>query len=307
MEQELKAKVVEIILDKYILKLENGKYVEAILKGNVKKKNSILVGDFVKASFMYDTYVITDVLERMNMLIRPPVANIDQLVIVLAITNPEFDYMLLDKELVLCKSKNIEPILCINKVDLAKSDDIIKEKLDNIISTYKKIGLNIIKTSALSSIGISKLKEILLNKTSSFSGNSGVGKSSITNLILKENTDYDKLKKIEIGNISKKSKKGRHTTKCVKLYSIDNNSYLLDTPGFSSFEINDIYYKDLKKYYEEFSNYSCEFEDCNHINEDVKYCGVKKAVSDNEIDKGRYDRYVYLFNKLKEIDDKKYK
>ncbi len=307
MENILEAKVVEIILDKYILKLENNEYVEAILKGNIKKKNSILVGDYVNVIFSYDTYVITKILDRKNMLIRPPVANIDQLIIVLSISNPSFDYMLLDKELVLCKSKNITPILCINKVDLIENNNELKEELNNITQIYKKLGIQIIYTSTISNTGINDFKNLLKGKTSAFSGNSGVGKSSITKLIVQDLEDYNKLRNIEIGNISKKSKKGRHTTKYVKLYSLDEDSYILDTPGFSSFEINDIYYKDLKNYYDDFKKYRCDFEDCNHVNEDKEVCSIKKAVNNNEIDRNRYERYVYLFNKLKEIDDKKYK
>ena len=207
MENILEAKVVEIILDKYILKLENNEYVEAILKGNIKKKNSILVGDLVNVIFSYDTYVITKILDRKNMLIRPPVANIDQLIIVLSITNPSFDYMLLDKELVLCKSKNITPILCINKVDLIENNNELKEELSNITQIYKKLNIQIIYTSTLSNTGINDFKNLLKGKTSAFSGNSGVGKSSITKLIVQDLEDYNKLRNIEIGNISKKVKR----------------------------------------------------------------------------------------------------
>lgn len=306
MEEILKARVVEIILDKYIVKLENNTYVEAILKGNIKKKNSVLVGDFVGVTFSYDKYLITEVLERKNSLIRPPVANIDQLVIVISLANPKPDYMLLDKQLILCKLRNIKPILCINKIDLSNDNKELEEELKKIKKVYSNLVDNIIYTSALKGSGLDKLKEVLLNNTSAFSGNSGVGKSSITSVLI-ENCNLNEEASIEIGEIGKKTKRGKHTTKYVKLYSLNENTYLLDTPGFSSYELYDIEYKKIKECYNDFLKYKCDYEDCNHVNESEEVCAVKKGVNAGDIDKERYERYVYIFSKLKELDDRKYK
>ena len=295
MEDKKCAKVTNILLDKYILQDDEGNEIEAGVRGNVKKGGNILVGDNVEYEKSYDKYVITNILERKNQLIRPPVANIDNLVIVLSINEPKPDYILLDKEIVLCLSKNITPVICVNKMDLLNDDE------DKYIeSVYSKLGVKIIYTSAKEDIGIDELKEELKGKISAFSGNSGVGKSSISQRIMN-------LDDILVGEIGDKTKKGKHTTKHVKLYSINNDTYILDTPGFSSYELYDISYKDLKKYYKEFLEHPCEYDDCNHVNEDESVCNVKHNVSIGNIDKLRYERYVYIFNKLKEKEDRKYK
>ena len=216
------------------------------------------------------------------------------MVIVISIKNPLPDYILLDKEIILCIKKNITPIICVNKIDLDEND----KEIEYIDSVYKKIGIEVIHTSINNKDKIDNLKQKLYGKTSVFSGNSGVGKSSITSMIINED--------VEIGMLGK-TQKGKHTTKKVSLYSIDNCSYILDTPGFSSYELYDISHKELKNYYKEFSNLKCEYEDCSHILESSDICEVKRKVNEGYIDKGRYDRYVYIYNKLKEEYNKKYK
>ncbi len=304
---KIQGRVVEILLDKYIVKIDNEKYIETILKGTLKKnKNNVMVGDYVDVENAYDKYIITNIVPRKNFLVRPPVSNIDKLLIVISIANPDPDYMLLDKQLILCKSKKIKPILCINKIDLSKDNIKLKETLRYIATTYTDLAYQIIYLSTIDNLGITELKLNLEGATSAFSGNSGVGKSSITSLIV-ESDLVQELKKIEIGSLGRKTSRGKHTTKYVKLYNINENTYLLDTPGFSSYELSDINYKELKIYYDDFNKYKCDYEDCNHVNESIDVCGVKKALEHGKIDKGRYERYVYIFNKLKEIDDRKYK
>lgn len=295
MTETFNAIVTNIMLDKYILEDDNSNIIEAGIRGNAKKKSNVLVGDKVTVEKTYDKYIITDILERKNSLIRPPVANIDNVVIVVSIDNPKPDYILLDKEIALCISKNITPIICVNKVDLENTSDIayIKE-------VYGKLGIKICFTSAKTGDGIDELINLLHGRISAFSGNSGVGKSSLSKKIMK---DED----IVIGNIADKTKKGKHTTKHVRLYKIDKKTYILDTPGFSSFELYGITYKELKMLYPEFKNIECDYSDCNHVLESSAVCKVKKEVEEGKIDKARYDRYVYLFEKLKELDDKKYK
>ena len=244
--------------------------------------------------------MIEKIYDRKNVLIRPPVANIDCLVIVVSIGTPKPDFLLLDKELALCFGKSISPIIVVNKIDLNTSEKTRKD-LDYINNVYGRLGIEVIEVSAKENIGIEVLTKELKNKISAFSGNSGVGKSSIINNIFK-----DKYKTASTSETSKKTNKGRHTTKYVKIYEKDN-MYILDTPGFSSFELYDIEYKRLKELYPEFKEYDCDYLDCNHVNEDISVCGIKKAVEDENIDKYRYNRYVELFKKLKEIDDKKYK
>jgi len=296
----IKSKVIEILLDKYItVDEESNSLHTAILPGNMKK-NKIYVGDNVIIKKSYDTYLIKEIVKRMNFVIRPPVSNIDQMILLISIDNPKPDYILLDKQIVLCRSKNIVPIICINKIDLLNTK--LDEELAYIKNTYSKLNIEILQISSKNEIGLEVLKNKLKNNTSAFSGNSGVGKSSVIKKLL-NNISL----KIEIGEIGSKSNKGKHTTKYVRLYNIDTNSYILDTPGFSSYELYDIESEDLKKYYDEFKKFECNYLDCNHINEGTSECKIKQAVNNNEIDSLRYERYKYIYASLKEKEDVKYK
>lgn len=292
------ARVKEIVLNEYILEnIEDNSEFKASLRGNIKRKNGILVGDLVEVEVSYDRYMIKKILPRKNSLIRPPVANIDNLVVVVSLSTPSPDFFLLDKQIVLAKFKDILPIIVINKIDLNISD-ITNKDLSYIKNVYGNLGFQIIEVSAKNNIGIDVLKEKLHNKISAFSGNSGVGKSSIINKIFGTNSlTYE---------VAKKTNRGRHTTKHVKIYK-NEDMYVLDTPGFSSYELYDIEYKELKNYYPDFLECKCDYLDCSHVLENEKVCGVKKAINDGRIDKNRYDRYVELFKKLKDEYDRKYK
>lgn len=292
------ARVKEIVLNEYILEnIEDNCEIKASLRGNIKRKNGILVGDLVEVEVSYDRYMIKKILPRKNSLIRPPVANIDNLVIVVSLSSPSPDFFLLDKQIVLAKFKDILPIIVINKIDLNISD-ITNKDLSYIKNVYGNLGFQIIEVSAKNNVGIDVLKEKLHNKISAFSGNSGVGKSSIINKIFGTNS--------LTFEVAKKTNRGRHTTKHVKIYK-NEDMYVLDTPGFSSYELYDIEYKELKNYYPDFLEYKCDYLDCSHVFENEKVCGVKKAINDGKIDKNRYDRYVELFKKLKDEYDRKYK
>ena len=300
-EVEKKSRVINIILDKYILNFldsDVSEEIEASLRGNFKRNNSILVGDIVNVKKSYDKYMIESLVKRKNSLIRPPVSNIDNLVIVVSLDSPSPEYILIDKELVLCSSKDIKPIICINKVDLAKDNEKLQNELKYINDVYGKLDLEIIYTSVVEKTGIHELKEALKGKISAFSGNSGVGKSSITKEIIKE-------VKIEIGEISTRTNKGRHKTKHVQLYNIEKDTYILDTPGFSSYEIYGVDSKELKNHFEEFLKFTCKYEDCSHISEGIDVCEVKKQIENGNIDKGRYERYLYIHNELKQKEAKK--
>ncbi len=298
------ARVIQIQGNKYILKgLENKNTINASLSGKVKRNNSIVVGDIVKVEKNYDRYIIQNILERKNYIIRPPVANIDNLVIVLALATPQPDYYLLDKQIILCRQKEIKPIICINKVDLLEENKKLQSTIDYIKSVYENIGIDVILVSAKNNNGIEILETKLIGEISAFSGNSGVGKSSIIkNMALSFSNE-----EIEINDIGRKTQKGRHTTKYVKLYETNKRAYILDTPGFSSYELFNISHKSLRNYYDEFSSYRCKYEDCTHVNEDSSVCAIKYNVEKCNIDKGRYERYVYLYNVLKEQESRKYK
>lgn len=284
----MKGIVTRVQANLYKVKLEDKRTVECSAKGLLKyKKMSILVGDMVEVN---NNNVIDKVLPRKNSFIRPPIANVDQLIVVVAATNPKPDLMLLDKQLVMAEKNNVEPIICVNKIDL-------EADYGEIIEVYENIGYQVVTTTAKDGIGIDKIARILGNKITAFSGNSGVGKSALTNNIFNEEVSKE-------GETSDKAQKGKHTTKHVELFDFSENSYIADTPGFSSFDVEGINYKELDKYFIEFAPYisDCEYRSCTHIKE--INCGVKKAVSKRKIDKGRYERYATLFEKLK--GDKKW-
>ncbi len=296
--EELIGKVIRIDLDIYAVKTKEN-IVNAKARGNTKKKGNILVGDVVSLEKAGADYMITSVRNRQNSLIRPPVSNIDQMIIVTSLTSPVPDYILLDKQIVLCMSKGINPVICINKIDLKDENEQAKVDLDYIKKTYSNLGIEILYVSAKESIGLDKLHEVLRGKTSAFSGNSGVGKSSITSKLIEED--------VLVGDIGAKSNRGKHTTKSVNIYSIDEDTFILDTPGFSSYELYDIEYRDLKDYYPEFKVCHCDYSDCAHVIEADSVCDVKRRLNDGKIDSGRYERYVYIYEKLKEQYDRRYK
>lgn len=277
----MKGIITRIQSNLYIVKTDAG-IIECSAKGLFKfKKLSPLVGDYVEVN----NNIIEKIYPRKNEFVRPPIANIDQLIIVLATANPKPDLMLVDKEIIMAEKNGVEPIICINKIDL-NSD------YTNIIETYENIGYQVITTDAKNGLGIEKLALVLNNKITAFSGNSGVGKSALTNNIFNEEVAKE-------GETSEKLEKGKHTTKHVELFEFARNSYIADTPGFSSFEVQGINYKELDEYFIEFANHkeNCEFRGCTHIKE--INCGIKKAVSRRKIDKGRYERYCELYEKLK--------
>lgn len=294
----IKGKVIEILMDKYIIADEDtGNLSTAILSGNMKK-NKVYVGDIVNMSKNYDVFVIMEISKRKNFVIRPPVSNIDQMILCISIDKPKPDYELLDKQIVLCLSKNIIPVICISKIDLL--DDELKLSLNYIYKVYGYF--KIVEISNKTDEGLNILKKILENKISAFSGNSGVGKSSVITKLLGDNPFN-----IQIGELTKKIERGRHTTKYVKLYYLDKNSYILDTPGFSSYELFDVNHEELKIYYPEFKNIKCSYLDCNHINEGENECKVKSSIQSGDIDKNRYDRYRQIYLELKQKDEIKYK
>ena len=280
--RNIKGTVLKVYSDVY--KVDTGLYIKDYkAKGLIKFKNTkIVVGDRVEVN----GEVIEKVYPRINEFIRPPIANIEQLVVVVATTNPKPDLELLDKQIIMAEKNGVLPIICINKIDLSQD-------YEDIIKIYEKIGYQVITTDAKNAVGIEKLAVMLQNKITAFTGNSGVGKSALTNNIFKDTIS-------EEGETSEKLEKGKHTTKFVELYKMSPNSYIADTPGFSTYEMKNISYNDLDKCFVEFIPFisSCEFRGCSHIKE--RKCGVKQAVEDRKIDQGRYDRYCKFYTKLKE-------
>ena len=269
--EEIIGKVIRIDLDIYVIQTKK-EIIQAKARGNTKKKGSILVGDVVCLEKAGQDFMITSVRNRQNSLIRPPVSNIDQMIIVTSLATPVPDYILLDKQIVLCMSKGINPVICINKIDLENANEQSKLDLEYIKNTYSNLGIEILFVSAKEKVGLDELKRVLKGKTSAFSGNSGVGKSSITSELIGED--------VLVGDIGQKSNRGKHTTKSVNIYSIDEDTFILDTPGFSSYELYDIEYRDLKDFYPEFESCHCDYSDCAHVIEDNSVCDVKRKLNE---------------------------
>ena len=275
----------------YVHVVEFGVY-ECKAKGAFRKeKVKLLVGDNVEIDILNEEKKLGNVvklLTRENELIRPAVSNIDQALVIFAITKPKPHFNLLDRFLVMMESKKIPIVLCFNKKDIAEEKEI--RELEEI---YSSCGCHIIFTSAKEEENIKLVKEVLKGKTTAVAGPSGVGKSSLINLFQSEI-------QMETGCISEKIERGKHTTRHSELIPIDDNSYIMDTPGFSSLYVNDFEKEELKYYFPEFEQYEglCKFNGCDHIHEPS--CAVKQAVEEGKIHKVRYENYIEMYKELQE-------
>ena len=265
--------------DKFTVEL-NGK--PFIMSARNLKKDGIFVGDRVEC----ESGVIEKVYERKNILVRPPLANVDTMIIVVAM-EPKPDFLLVDKLLVFCVVKGIKPILCINKSDLSES--FVKD----VKNIYKGV-VDIVSISTLDE-SVMKLKKYIKGITA-LAGQSAVGKSSIINALLGKEIAI-------IGDFSKKVMRGKQTTRLVELYDLGDNKYLADTAGFSklSEELLIINENELKDYYPDFINYAhmCKYKSCQHLG--AKDCGVVKAVNEGKISKIRYKNYKILRENIKKV------
>lgn len=300
--------IIENISNLYKIKAEKGIY-EANARGKFKKEEiTPVVGDKVELQILDEENkkaVIEEIQERTTYIKRPKMSNITQLILVVSSKNPKPDLLLLDKQLAFAEFLGIKPIIVLNKTDLDK-----KKEFEKIKEVYQNIGYTVIETiakdledipekSEIHSIGIHNLEKQLEKNINAFSGNSGVGKSTLINAIFKDTITQE-------GEISQRNKKGKNTTTSTKLYEIDENTYIADTPGFSTFDISEIEYRELDKYFKEFKPLieNCEFVGCTHIKEEN--CGIKQALQQGKIDSGRYERFCKIYEELKEKDKYKY-
>ena len=232
---------------------------------------------------------LTDILPRKNSFVRPPLANIDKMVIIASAAIPVTDTYLIDKMTAIAANSDCEPVICINKIDLNPAKQLF--------DIYIKSGFTVIRTSAKSGQGINELTDVIKRSTCAFTGNSGVGKSSILNSI---DPDF----KIKTGEISRKLGRGRHTTRHVELYKLNCGALVADTPGFSSFDADQLTMKEeLQNLFHDFEPFlnKCRFTDCAHINEPD--CAVTAAVNNNLIRKSRYDSYTRLYTQALEYKE----
>lgn len=269
---------------------EGEKIYKCLARGKLKKeKISPLVGDDVEFTITNSEKqegVIEQILPRKNELKRPKMANLTQLILVVSMKMPSPDLLLLDKQLVFAEFMGLKATIVLNKVDLED-----KEEIDRIAKLYESIGYKVIQTNAKEGIKVGEIKTLLEGETTAFAGNSGVGKSTLINSIFEQELTQE-------GDISDKNQRGKNTTTSTTLYKYKENSYIADTPGFSTFEINEIPKEDLCHYFVEFVPYldKCEFQGCSHIKEEN--CGVKEALEAGKISSQRYEDYVKIYNNL---------
>lgn len=289
----MKGKIVKGIAGFYYVHTPENEIYECKAKGIFRKeKQKPLVGDLVEIDLLSreeKTGNLIRILPRKNELIRPAVANIDQALVIFAAASPKPNFYLLDKFLVSMGCQQIDTVICFNKQDLAGPGELASLK-----QRYGACGCPLLFTSVKHSRGIEELKEMLAGKTTTVAGPSGVGKSSLINLLQSQVL-------METGAISSKIDRGKHTTRHSQLICLAEDAYIMDTPGFSSLYVEQMAPEALKGYFPEFEGYEdqCRFLGCSHTHEPD--CGVKEALARGEISEGRYQNYVQIYNELKEI------
>ena len=294
----MQGKIIKGIAGFYYVDVAESGVYECKAKGIFRKeKKKPLVGDNVEIEVLDEkekTGNLIQILPRKNELIRPAAANVDQALVIFAVRQPDPNYQLLDRFLITMEQQEIPSIICFNKKDLAE-----QEELERMYQIYSSCGYQVLLTSAEQEEGISQIRRILEGKTTVVAGPSGVGKSSLTNLLQGEVS-------METGEISKKLKRGRHTTRHAQLLTVGEHTYLMDTPGFSSLFVEGMEKEELRFYYPEFAEYegACRFQGCVHVHEPG--CAVKQAVEEGKIHSQRYQNYVSFYEELKEQEKRRY-
>ena len=288
----MQGKIIKGIAGFYYIYAEDGNIYECKAKGIFRKDNfKPLVGDNVEITVLNEEEKegsVTSILPRRNSLIRPAVANVDQAFLIFAMENPKPNFLLLDRFLIMMEQQEIPVVICFNKKDVGE-----KEEMEKLYEIYTGCGYRVVLSSTYEGEGMDEIHEILKGKTTVVAGPSGVGKSSITNCMQGE-------VQMETGEISKKLKRGKHTTRHSQVIPVEKNTFLVDTPGFSSLYLTDMKEEELRDYFPEFVMYEpqCRFQGCMHIHEPG--CAVKEALSEGKISQQRYDNYLALYEELKE-------
>ena len=292
----MKGKICKGIAGFYYVHDGHSRIYECKAKGIFRnQKIKPLPGDNVEFTVLSEAESegsITAILPRKNQLIRPAVSNVDQALVVFALTSPEPNFNLLDRFLISMEQQNLPTVICFNKQDL---DSGAKEQ--ECRERYRDSGNTVVFASVQQEEGMESIRELLRGRTSVLAGPSGVGKSSLMNHLQPEAA-------METGAISEKIQRGRHTTRHSELFYLEEDTFLMDTPGFTSLNITGIEAGDLHGYFPEFLPYeaNCRFLDCVHVGE--RDCGVKKALEEGKICRGRYENYLQIYQELK--DKKKY-
>ena len=283
--EEQTGRIVRSISGFYDVVLPTGT-VTCQARGILRKEGMTpLTGDMVRVTVQRGKGMIQQVLPRRNSFIRPAVANVDALLIFAANVNPVTEPFLIDRVTAIAGNKGVESILCVNKTDLDEAEELC--------GIYSRAGFRVIATSAQTGAGIGELRRALQGKLTAFTGNSGVGKSSVLNRLCPE-------LRLPTGEVSEKLGRGRHTTRHVELFSLDHETFVMDTPGFSSFDTDqmDVILKENLQYaFPDFGPWlgRCQFHDCSHRREPG--CAVRAAAEEGRIEPSRYDSYLRLYEK----------
>ena len=293
--EEQTGRIVRSISGFYDVVLPTGT-VTCQARGILRKEGMTpLTGDMVRVVMQRGKGMIQQVLPRKNSFIRPAVANVDALLIFAANVNPVTEPFLIDRVTAIAGNKGVESILCVNKTDLDEAEELC--------GIYSHAGFRVIATSAQTGAGIGELRRALQGKLTAFTGNSGVGKSSILNRLCPE-------LKLPTGEVSEKLGRGRHTTRHVELFSLDHETFVMDTPGFSSSDTDqmDVILKENLQYaFPDFGPWlgRCQFHDCSHRREPG--CAVRQAAENREIEQSRYDSYLRLYEKAAQYKEWEHK
>ena len=293
--EEQTGRIVRSISGFYDVVLPTGT-VTCQARGILRKEGMTpLTGDMVRVTVQRGKGMIQQVLPRKNSFIRPAVANVDALLIFAANVNPVTEPFLIDRVTAIAGNKGVESILCVNKTDLDEAEELC--------GIYSRAGFRVIATSAQTGAGIGELRRALQGKLTAFTGNSGVGKSSVLNRLCPE-------LRLPTGEVSEKLGRGRHTTRHVELFTLDPETFVMDTPGFSSFDTDqmDVILKENLQYaFPDFGPWlgRCQFHDCSHRREPG--CAVRQAAENREIEQSRYDSYLRLYEKAAQYKEWEHK
>ena len=291
-------RIIKGIAGFYYVYVEGRGTYECKAKGVFRnRKVKPLVGDLVEIEVLDEeerTGNMEEILPRKSELIRPAVANVDQAMVIFAAAKPKPNLSLLDRFLISMEQREIRTIICFNKMDQAG-----EQELARLREIYSGCGSRLLFISAKQELGIEEVKELLKGHTTTVAGPSGVGKSTLINLLVPE-------AEMETGRISEKIDRGKHTTRHSELFRIEENSYIFDTPGFSSLEVPEMPKEELRYYFPEFAPFEgqCRFQGCIHGQEPG--CAVKEAVEEGRISRDRYDSYRLLFGELQEKEKRRY-